>query len=344
MLTTKTNSLSRRWRVANLQTQLLGSHFLAVLLGGVFVLAFSRAYQTNFGDALEFLVAGLLSVVLMSASTGRIIVQPVKKLEQTMQAFAAGELNKRADSATIPELHHLGVTFNHLASSLQQVEQRRRDLVSDLLHELRTPLTALQGDLEMLQEGTRELTPALCAKLLRQIERLKQLAKDTQQLSKTEDGYLPMRFQAFPLQPLLRETLTMFAPDQFGSSCQVQLKCPDNLPKTYADPERVQQILVNLIGNAIAYTPAGTIKVRTWIGQDHLWIAIADSGIGIATEELPHIFERFWRSERARDVNPDGNGIGLAITKRLVELQGGQIEVASSLSQGTTFRFSLPLA
>jgi len=122
------------------------------------------------------------------------------------------------------------------------------------------------------------------------------------------------------------------------------LDLPPDLPPVLADPERVEQILINLLGNALQYTSEGSITVRTWDESDQVWIAVTDTGKGIAPEELPHVFERFWRSDRSRDRHSGGTGIGLAISRRLVELQGGSIDVESQFNQGSTFRFSLPLA
>jgi hypothetical protein len=132
---------------------------------------------------------------------------------------------------------------------------------------------------------------------------------------------------------------------------QLRLECPQQLPLVLADIDRVEQVLVNLIGNALSYTKAGSITVRAWtesqgtnVRSPRLWIAVTDTGIGIAPEDVRHVFERFWRAEKSRNQNTGGTGIGLAISQRLIELQGGQIQVESELGKGSTFRFWLPLA
>ncbi|MGF1513743.1 MAG: sensor histidine kinase, partial [Elainellaceae cyanobacterium] len=124
---------------------------------------------------------------------------------------------------------------------------------------------------------------------------------------------------------------------------ELKLNAERNLPLVWADPARVEQVLVNLVGNAIRYTPAGHVEIRAWAEAPLLWVAIADTGIGIAAEDLPLVFERFWRADRSRDRQSGGTGIGLAISRRLVELQGGTIEVESELGVGSTFCFSLPV-
>ena len=118
-----------------------------------------------------------------------------------------------------------------------------------------------------------------------------------------------------------------------------------NFPRwKLADPARVEQVLVNLIGNAIRYTPSGSIKLRVWQESSWVWVAVVDTGMGLAKQDIPHVFERFWRADRSRDRHSGGTGIGLAISRRLVELQGGMITVQSELGKGSTFRFSLPIA
>ncbi|MEO1134869.1 MAG: ATP-binding protein, partial [Cyanobacteria bacterium J06639_1] len=124
----------------------------------------------------------------------------------------------------------------------------------------------------------------------------------------------------------------------------LELELPEKLPRALADRDRLEQILTNLVGNAIRYTPSGQILVSAGVDEQYVWIAIADTGCGIAAADLPFVFERFWRADRSRSRGSGGSGIGLAIVKRLVELQGGQIFVTSALGKGSTFRFSLPLA
>jgi signal transduction histidine kinase len=128
------------------------------------------------------------------------------------------------------------------------------------------------------------------------------------------------------------------------NSPEIQLDYPTGTPAALADPERVEQILVNLIGNALRYTSIGSITVQVRQEVDRLWVSVIDTGQGIAEADLPHVFERFWRADRSRNRNSGGTGVGLAICRRLVELQGGTIEVESSLGEGSTFRFSLPIA
>ncbi|WP_066121944.1 cell wall metabolism sensor histidine kinase WalK [Geminocystis sp. NIES-3709] len=283
--------------------------------------------------------AGFLSFYLSQR-----IMQPLDKMKDITQLFAAGDWLERMPESEIPELNQLSASFNRMASSLEDVETRRRELVSDLTHELRTPLTVVRGYLEELAAGNIEGTTELYLNLVGETRRLERLTRDLQELSQAEAGYISIDLKSFDLYPLLESLVIRFADQLLEDGPILTLDSPSVLPSIIADRDRTQQILVNLIGNAIRYTETGTITLKTEVKPPYLWVSVIDTGIGISPEDLPHVFERFWRADRSRCSYSGGSGIGLAITKRLVELQGGQIEVESTLNQGTTFRFCLLLA
>ncbi|MBW4469787.1 MAG: HAMP domain-containing histidine kinase [Stenomitos rutilans HA7619-LM2] len=272
------------------------------------------------------------------------IMHPLFQMEQVTQKLAAGHLEERLPTSDIPELNRLALSFNRMASNLEGVEQRRRELVSDLTHELRTPLTVVEGYLEGLADGTIEPSVDTYQRLARETARLRHLVNDLQELSQAEAGYLPIRTQTFDVRPLLTSLVQKFSDQLLEEGPVLHLDCPVDLPPALADPTRVEQVLINLLGNALRYTYQGTITVSARTQYNHVWIAVADTGQGIAAQDLPHVFERFWRSDRSRDRNSGGTGIGLAISRRLVELQGGTITVQSQYGEGSRFQFSLPLA
>lgn len=296
-------------------------------------------------------IAGGTAAGGLSYWVSRRIVQPLTQIRQITNKFAAGHLDERLPPSEIPEINQLATSFNRMAVSLEDVENRRRELVSDLTHELRTPLTVIRGYLEELADNRIEASPSVYQRLAKETRRLERLINDLQELSKAEAGYLPIKLQAVSLCPLLESLIEKFSDQLLEDGPQLRLDCPEYLPLVRADIDRVEQVLVNLIGNALTYTETGSITIRagtqaeeTKISVPQVWVAVTDTGVGIAPQDLPHIFERFWRADRSRNQHTGGTGIGLAISKRLIELQGGQIEVESQLGVGSTFRFYLPLA
>lgn len=360
----------------SLGTRLFFSHLLVMIVGlgsfviiakysspRMFILRLEQLEKTGIftvRSARTYLVEGfhnawnhstLWSVIVGATAAGGIsylaskrIMRPLQQIKQITQKFAAGNLTERMPESEIPELNQLGVSFNRMASSLEGVEKRRRDLISDLTHELRTPLTVVRGYLEELADGRIEGTPELYLRLVRETRRLERLIYDLQELSQVEAGYLSVNLQKVNLRPLLESLITKFTDQLLEDGPVLQLNCPKEIPLVLADIDRTEQILVNLLGNAICYTQKGSITVKVWKDNLYLWIAIIDTGVGIAQEDIPYVFERFWRADRSRSSHSGGRGLGLAIARKLVELQNGWIEVESELGKGSTFRFCLPIA
>lgn len=357
----------------NLRTRLFLSHMIVMVVGLSTLLAVGKIYSPRVfiwhleriqdrgivffrrqlvegfesawsRGAFWSVVVGGTTAVGLSYWVSKRIMQPLVQMEQITRRFASGHLEERVPENEIPELNRLAQSFNHMAKDLEGVEQRRRDLVGDLTHELRTPLTVIEGYLEGLADGTIEPSTDIYQRLAKETIRLRKLVNDLQELSKAEAGYLPINLQPLPLRPLLVSLVQKFSDQLLEDSPQLILECPENLPAALADAERVEQILVNLVGNALRYTTEGSVTIRAWAEFSQVWIAVEDTGRGIAPEDLPHVFERFWRADRSRDRNSGGTGIGLAISRRLVELQNGTITANSELGKGSTFQFSLPIA
>ena len=317
---------------------------------GIFTVRSARTYLVE-GFQNAWNRSAILSVFVGAGTAGGVsyifskrITQPVKQMKHITQKFAAGDLNERVPESDIPELNQLSVSFNRMASSIGNVEDRRRELISDLTHELRTPLTVMRGYLEELAEGRIKGSPELYLRLVKETRRLERLIRDLQELSKAEAGYLSINPQPLNLYYLLSSLVERFADQLLEEGPSLELDCPKNLPLVLADRDRTEQIMVNLLGNAIRYTEIGSITVKAAKLDRQVWISVIDTGIGIAEENLPFVFERFWRADPSRASHSGGTGIGLAIARRLVELQGGRIEVESELGKGSTFRFCLPVA
>ena len=315
--------------------------FLLYSIRGKLLTGFESAWGRG---AFWSVIFGGSAAAAVSYLLSKRIMQPLLQMQRITAKFAAGEMTARMPMSDIPELNRFAESFNRMALALDNVEQRRRELVSDLTHELRTPLTIVEGYLEGLADGTIDASPEIYQRLSGETQRLKRLVNDLQELSKAEAGYLPIDAKKFDLRSLLKKLYDRFSNQLIESKKNLILSIPHDIPRAYSDPERVEQILVNLLGNALCYTSEGSVTMRAEVKQGMLWVSVIDTGIGISEEDLPHIFERFWRSDRSRNRKSGGTGIGLAITKHLVELQQGIITVESILEQGSTFSFSIPIA
>ncbi len=360
----------------NLGTRLFFSHLLATIVGlssfivlakssspQLFVLRLQQLEQRGFftiKSAKNYLVEGFetawnksafwaiivggSAAAWLSYFAAQRVTKRLDRLGEITQKFAAGELQERMPECDIPELDRLSFSFNRMAESLENVEQKRRELIGDMTHELRTPLTVVRGYLEELSDGAIEPSPELYMRLARETRRLQRLIDDLQELSKAETGNLSVNLRSTNIIPLLQSLVDKFADQILEDGPVLKLDCPKNLPLALADVDRTEQILVNLLGNAIHYTEKGSIVIHAWRERERIWIAVSDTGIGIAEEDLPFVFERFWRADRSRSRYSGGTGIGLSIARSVVQLQGGEIHVTSELGKGSTFQFCLNIA
>ena len=325
-----------QFQVRNLEGKGLNIRTAHFQLLEVFETAWAR------GNFWSFLI-GTLAAAILSYWIAKRIVQPLNQMETIVHQFANGKLDERMSHFEIPELERLAMGFNRMAASLEEVESRRREIIDDLTHELRTPLTIIRGRLEEIADGIIVGNAQIYARLIRETKRLQRLVNDLQELSQAEAGNLSLNLQPINLRNILKPLVERFAEQLLDSDRTLKLNCPDNLPYVMADSDRLEQILVNLLSNAIRHTPEGLITLEAWFESDRVWISVTDTGSGITEEELPHIFRRFWRSPRSRFQKYGGTGIGLAICRRLVELHGGEIFVESQLGVGSSFKFFLPI-
>lgn len=323
--------------------------YLEQLEGPGFTLRYARTNLIR-GFEIAWNRSTFWSVIIGTSAAGGLsywiakrIMQPLTQMEEITQKFAKGQLDQRVPGIEIPELDQLGISFNQMANRLEGVETRRRELITDLTHELRTPLTIVHGYLEELADGKIAPSDEIYHRLALETKRLERLVNDLQELSKAESGYLPIELKPINLRPLCANLVENFAEQLLEEGPTMGLDCPDEIPLVLADLDRMEQVLVNLIGNAMRHTESGSITLQVRVQKPRLLIAVIDTGSGIAPTDLLHIFERFWQRESPGKISRPGTGVGLAIAKRLIELQGGTIEVESQLGKGSIFRVSLPL-
>ncbi|MGI6487263.1 MAG: ATP-binding protein [Syntrophothermaceae bacterium] len=294
---------------------------------------------------LYSLLTGLLTALLalgLGWMIARPLSQPIQNLSAALHRIAGGELDARVPVTGEGELRQLAEDFNSMAASLQKTEIMRRNLTADIAHELRTPLAVLRGNLESLQAGITPAAPETIAPLHDEVIRISKLVKDMETLALAETGNLRLNPQPIHLHHLL-EQLAPAIIDAENRHLQVVIKTPNDLPPIQVDGDRILQVLLNLLQNAIAHSPAGgKIAVQAEKAGEEICISVSDQGPGIPPDQLPYIFERFYRADKSRSRREGGMGLGLAIARSYVEAHGGRIW-AESTPAGSTFYFTLPL-
>lgn len=288
----------------------------------------------------------ILAAVIVSAFTVRRIVTPLQAMIAGSQRIAGGDYHQRVPMASQDELGALVQSFNQMAEALEQTDRRRLELIGNVAHELRTPLSSIRGTLEGLVDGVLPPDPATFLDIQHEVARLQRLVQDLEELSRAETGQIPLNRRAIGAVELVSPAVERLRPQFEDKGVALDVDVPASLPATWADPGRITQVLLNLLGNALQYTPSGgLVSVRAWQEEQALLIAVQDNGIGIDPEHLPHIFERFYRVDKSRSRAGGGSGIGLTISRHLVEAHGGRLWATSpGAGQGSTFTFSLPLA
>jgi signal transduction histidine kinase len=290
--------------------------------------------------------AALSTAVIVSLFVSRRIVEPLQELSVVSRRLADGYYRERTTISSDDELAELSQSINQLAEKLEQTERRRLSLLADVTHELRTPLATIEGYMEGLLDGVIAPSTATFSLVLRESVRLQRLIEDLQFLSKAEAGQLPVTPVNMPVQELLGELTVQFQPQFAAQDIDFVLELEPDLPLVRADPDRLDQVLINLLANAMRYTPSGgKVTVHAVALERWMQLSVADTGMGIAPEHLPHLFERFYRVDKSRARNSGGSGIGLTIARHLIYAQGGDIWAESAgLGCGATFYLMLPLA
>ena len=301
----------------------------------------------------RFVLPGYLMVGLGIASLSLIVglvlsrrmSRPLSDLTAATRAVAAGDLGVRVSTEYPGEAGELAAAFNQMTQDLAQADKLRRNLTADVAHELRTPISVVRGKLEGILDGVYPATSEHLEPVLEEIKLLTQLVEDLGLLALAEAGQLTLERQATNLGDLLQDAQVNFGPQADDRGVTLALDLPSGLPKVMADRRRIAQVIGNLVINALRHTPAGgcvTLSASEAQGG-MIEIAVADTGAGIPSEDLPYIFERFWRGEKSRSRTGGGTGLGLTIARQLVQVHGGKIGVESTLGQGSRFWFTLPI-
>lgn len=321
-----------------------GSPTMTLVMGSL-----EKNFLESVHASLRWVGVGIMALGLAASyALARSITIPIRKLGQVAEQVAQGELGKTAPVETNDEVGHLADIFNRMSQSLAANATLRRQLLANIAHELRTPLAVIQGNLEGMIDGVIAPDKAQLRSLHEEAVRLNRLIKDLRDLSLAEVRQLALEKRPTDMNQLAARTVLMLKPLAEAKEIHIECALAAGLPDVVVDPDRMNQVLYNILVNAIRYSPAqGAIRVYTArvVEQAEPWlkVSIADQGEGIAPEDLPYVFDHFYRGDKSRDRKSGGSGLGLAIVKQLVEIHGGRVTVDSRVNEGSVFHVWLPL-
>jgi len=310
------------------------------------------SFRAAFNEALFLATtAAVLAAGVVSFFVTRQVVAPVQAMTRASQRIAEGKYEERVPMPSQPghedELGSLALSFNRMAAQLERTEAMRRQLIGDVSHELRTPLTAIKGSMEGLMDGVLPATDETYQQIHAEADRLNRLVDDLQELSRVEARAYELDVQPVDVAFLVRTVARRLAPQAESKRISLDLELAPDLPRVLADEDRALQVLTNLTGNALQYTPEnGKVTISAKRMNHEVQVSIHDTGIGIPPEHLSHIFDRFYRVDKSRSRRAGGgSGIGLTIARALIEAHGGRIWAKSAgEGQGSTFNFTLKKA
>lgn len=289
-------------------------------------------------------VAGgiLLLTIAVTVLGGIRLIRPLRALTGAAQRMEAGESGARVKVRGRDEIARLATAFNDMSASRERLEETRKAMVSDIAHELRTPLSNIRGWLEATQDGVQELDDQLVTSLHEEAVHLQHIVDDLQDLALADAGALQLHPEPLDAKHLLGQVAAAHSPRAAEAGVELTVETPASLELT-ADPVRLRQAVDNLVSNAVRHTPSGgQVVVRGSVDGDEVVIEVADTGTGITEEDLPHVFDRFWRADKARTRGTAGSGLGLAIVRKLAEAHGGTATAAGVAGEGATFTLRLP--
>ena len=310
-----------------------------------------RNYRTSILEAFTISsIAAFIAALATSALMSTRFVKPIQAMTEASRHISNGYYHERValkgnveDSDELGQLAH---SFNQMAEKLEQTETMRQQLLGDVTHELRTPLTTIKGSMEGLIDGMLQPEPEVFQRIYHETSRLERLVDDIQELSRIEAGAYELNLTEIDAVSTIKKAVQFLQPQYDLKAVTINFNPEYTNSYVNADPDRLSQVLVNLLGNALQYTnPGGEVTVSVSNSPSEAVFKISDSGIGIPPEQLEMIFTRFYRVEKSRSRSRGGSGIGLTVTKSLVEAMGGKIWAYSAgINQGSTFSFTLPAA
>ena len=297
---------------------------------------------------LAICVVAAFVILFSSYYTAKRIINPFVDMNHIVQCYSKGDFSQRIPVQGKDEASQLGRSFNEMADQLKNLEVTRQSFVANVSHELRSPLTSMKGFLEAMMDGTipPEEHDHYIDIVLSETRRMTAMVNDLLDLARIESGIITVNYEVFDINELIRRTLITFEARISEKQMELDVRFANEQSFVYADSNQISQVLRNLIDNAIKYSPERrTLLVSTYALRKEVYVTIRDTGVGIPAEDVPHIFDRFYKVEKAHTPSPQvGSGLGLAIVKKIIEAHGQSITVKSARGKGTQFTFTLEKA
>ena len=311
-----------------------------------------NAFLGSIGNSLW--IAGIIAVtvsIIIAVIFSRQVIAPLNRLSAVASSVKQGDLSRRINSNSNDEVGVLTNTFNSMVESLDKNQKTRRKFMTDLAHEMGTPLSIIQSNLEGIQDGVVEASPENISSIHQEVLLLSRLVRDLRTLSQAESSGLKLSLTPVDVGVLVSSIVNATEPETKRKEVSLKVQIEPGLPLGMMDKDRISQILVNLLSNALHYTSQGdsigvsvALNKQTDKAGKSLMVSVSDTGQGISKEDLPYIFNHYYRGTQPREKRADGSGIGLAVVKELVEAHRGKVWVDSVQGKGSIFYFTLPIS
>ena len=324
-------------------------HLIGYLVPADYLSAqFWMLIDSYLGDTRQSVVLGVAVTIILAIVLGwfaaRNLTKPLDKLTRSVRRIGQGSTNEKVDIENDDEIGELALAFNQMSTELSRANDARVQMFADISHELRTPITAIAGTLENKLMKNEDCSPEEISALYDEMLRLGGMVTELQNISRLDAGHMPINKTLIDFKSFVEDFLVIVEADAESRNITVKVEYANDLPYCYADPERLKQIVLNLVSNALRYTTdGGVVILNAWADKENFIFSVSDTGIGMSEEECAHVFDRFYRSDRSRARETGGTGLGMAITQGLVLAHDGRIEIKSKKDVGTTFTVYLPL-
>ena len=323
-----------------------------IVIGAIVMSASMESLNENISEVIRITINGVIisciAAFIMIYFSSRSITKPLRQMNEAAKVIASGDFEKRIEVASLDEIGQLAESFNNMAEGLNMQEDSRRAFVANISHDLRSPLTSIIGFLEAMKDGTipSDKTDYYLDIVLSECKRLAKIANDLLDISKIElTGELELLREDFELNSLIRDTLIQFENRIRQKNIKADISFAGETAMVFADFEKIQRVLYNLLDNGVKFTPeGGRIRVETTVKDKKVFVSVRDSGRGLSEEEKPHVFERFYKADSSRGMDKTGTGLGLSIVREFIKAHDEKIFVESAEGLGCNFVFTLSLA